>query len=267
MAHLATLGGPGTFAGQGTAALRDRDPRYADAPVTYFETIDDVWAALFEGSADEVVLGADTQRTGMAPDVIRWLAEREPPLHVNAEVVVPYGCLLLAKPGTELGHITRVLGHGSIQQCGAFLDANLPDASREIHRGNSMEAAKEVVAGDGTLAVVASRTTLELVPGLVVLRDGIDGNAAAAWWAIGATPRFATTADVAVLSGTLGAGAGAVLADLTDGGWSLRSVHSMPTGRRLFEQSAVVVLTGDGLRPPTIDPASGLRLTGAFPAV
>ncbi len=80
--------------------------------------------------------------------------------YVIGELSQPLKCNLYVKPGTLKSNISKITGHGSIYQCTAYLDREFPGIPREAHGLNSVEAAKAVMAGDGTLAVVGIIRTL-----------------------------------------------------------------------------------------------------------
>lgn len=188
---VGTLGGAGTFAGQATEAAM---ARYAElSEVGYYPTMDEVWAAIADGSIDVGILTAETTRTGFT-ETARQLLGRSPEVFVLGEVVVPYRCMLLGKPGSSLSQIVQVLGHGSIRQCGAFLADKLPSASVRVHALNSLAAAQEVLGSDGTMAVVGTeRSGRE--SGLEVLAADIDQGSEGTWWLMSRTPAVADAVD------------------------------------------------------------------------
>jgi prephenate dehydratase len=189
---------------------------------------------------------------------------------VIAEAVVPYGCALLAKPGTRLADVRQVLGHGSVQQCRRFLDEHLPHATVTMHGQNSMVAAEEVAVGDGSLALVGTRITAETY-GLTVLGVDIDGGSVANFWALAIQPHYVDVPTRVIVAGRLAGDGelGDVIAHLTGLGPRLRTVYSQPSGQRLFEYDYVLSLTGAGERraiQQALVPFPTLRLAGAFVA-
>jgi prephenate dehydratase len=264
---VGALGGPGTFASQAAEHLRARYPEWGE--VRYAPTGEELWAALAEGRLDVLVQTAETDRNGFNAVHAR-IAAPDGPLYVIAEAVVPYACALLARPGTRLTDIRRVLGHGSIQQCRQYLDAHLPHAEIVVHGENSMAAAREVAAGDGTLAVVGTRITAEL-NGLVELATDVDGGSVANFWALATRPCYNDLPTRVVVAGRLGGQGelGTVISDLVGCGQRLRTVYARPTGQHLFEYEYVLTFTGLGvldLIEHAIAPFPTLRLAGAFAA-
>jgi prephenate dehydratase len=266
---VGTLGGPGTFASQAALEVLGRNPRFGD-DLKYFPTTASVWEALWSGQVSRIVLGARTQHTGFVATLTRALATAEGGLYVHAEVVLPYHCHLLGRPGTALGDVSCVLGHGSMMECTEFLDERLPHADRLRHAGSSLAAARDVAAGDGKLAVIGTRRTADLL-GLDILAEDIDRGASASWWAMGTFPDFDEDPDHIVVAGRFGpeGGLGTVMTVLEDAGWSVRTLAETPSGAELFESLVVIVLRGSGgleqVNKLTCS-TGGVRLAGAFRA-
>jgi prephenate dehydratase len=266
---LGTLGGVGTFAGQATEALQARYPEFA-GDVAYFSSVDATWDALATGAVSSIVLGVETQRTGVSADLPSRLAPADSGLYVLAEVVVPYSCRLMVKAGTKMTDIRKVLGHGSLHQCGRYLDEHLPGIPRFVHPDNSMVAAREVAEGDGTLAVVGTVTTGRLT-GLVELARDVDEGARSTWWLISSVPRFSDAPERIVLGGRLGESEhlDEAVCGLRQAGWRLRSPYVASTRQALFEYDVVSVFTGsgslDGVRN-ALGGSSAMRIVGAFAA-
>lgn len=237
---VGTLGGAGTFAGQATQVAMQRYPELRD--VSYFPTMDDVWAAIADGRIDVGILTAETTRTGFT-ETARQLVGRSPEVYVLGEVVVPYRCMLLGKPGSSLDRIELVLGHGSIRQCEAFLRSKLPAARIQVHALNSLAAAEEVLSGDGTAAVVGTEQSGRQ-SGLVVLAADIDQGSEGTWWLMSRELAVGRRVDRVVL------GVDAVDADVLRRvlvrmeafGFLLRSMGTVGLGR-LFHNGHLLVLT------------------------
>jgi len=130
--------------------------------------------SLRRGSVDAVITGVE--RTGQphlgGPVVTHGY-------YVIGELSQRLKCNLYVRPGTRRGDIRRITGHGSVFQCTAYLDREFPGVPREAHGLNSVEAAKAVMAGDGTLAVVGSRSLPRVVSGLEEIGRDIDDGAIA----------------------------------------------------------------------------------------
>lgn len=224
---VATLGGPDTFAGQATSAFLQASE--SDVTVEYRPTMEAVWSALRAGDAETILLTAESTHAGMT-DVAGEVL-RDPELTVLAEVVLPYHCALLGKPGTQLREVQHVTGHGSLVQCQGYLQRELPWADVAVHRENSVVAAREVLDGDGSLAVVGSLGAAKRL-GLAILARDVDDGSRGAWWIIGRARRPAGTGRTAVIvaRGEPGEWPGI---GCQDGGWTLRSLMVEPTGEAL----------------------------------
>ncbi|WP_426243043.1 prephenate dehydratase domain-containing protein [Nocardioides sp. LHG3406-4] len=259
---MGTLGDENTFAGQ--AATRFAARLSGLGPPVYFASLDAVTDASLRGLIDFAVVTGETT-AGATSDAMRRMLRGER-LHVVTELVVPYDCLLLGKPGTRLTEISRVTGHGSISQCTDFLQQTLPHAVVQRHALNSAAAADDVIQGDGSTAVVGSQRLAESM-GLTVLATDIDGGASAAWWLLSATPVTAPAPDRIVVRTGSSAGLTAVVRTLAQLGFEVRSVFNQPLGR-LFGYRFVAIFTG----PPCPEvvaaveslPMQDVDLLGAF---
>ena len=200
---IGTLGSPATFAGEATRGMRALYPEFSEP--SYFPSMDACWNALSGGTVDAVVLGSE--RTGQ-PHGCHAVVTRG--FNVFAEYAQPLACNLYVKPGARKENIRLITGHGSVFQCTAWLEREFPGVPREAHGLNSVEAAKAMMAGDGSMAVVGSRSLPTLVSGLETRATAIDDGAISAWWAVSKQPRFAEKPDRIVVAarcagdGTLG---------------------------------------------------------------
>lgn len=264
---VGTLGGPGTFAHQATEHLRKRYPELGD--VSYFPAVEDVWEALESGKVDVIVLTEQTSRLGFS-EADKRVVTPDSRLYVFAEAVVPYGCSLLVKPGTRLEDIRHVYGHGSLRMCQNWLARNLPGIPSSVHEKNSVEAAKEVAAGDGTTAVVGTLITAELT-GLVPLARDIDEGASGNWWAISSAPHFSDRPDRLLIAGRFGGDGqlGDAITALAKTGYRLRTVYAQPTGRAIFEYDYLLSFLGSGQLAAVqqeLSKFSATRLVAAYEA-
>jgi prephenate dehydratase len=266
---VATLGGPGTFAGQATRALVARMPELG--PVRYLSTMDEVWAAASSGAVDSAVLTSETTNTGLEAIAPHLLASRTD-LHVNGEILVPYHCMLLGKPGTSPDRIRLVLGHGSLVHCREFLAERLPQAEVRMHDKNSLAAAAEVLAGDGGIAVVGTLLSAE-ENGLEVLERDIDRGSVGAWWIMSRELRASPRPDVIVVavSSSVEGALGDLLGQTQRAGLLLRGIAPVGGGS-IFRYGYLAVFRAAGA--PTSPQAlaglaglAGCRLIGAFGSV
>jgi prephenate dehydratase len=258
---IGTLGSDLTFAGQATEELRRHRPgRYAEG-TTFLPTMDAVAEAVLARRVDVGVLTSETSRTACTDTAARLLAGED--LHVVDEIVVPYHCALLVRPGTRLEDVTHVGGHGSLRQCRRFLAETLPGASVEMHEHNSVVAGREVLEGDGTTAVVGT-LALARELGLKVLARDVDDGALGGWWALSADPAWSADADHVVLRVDGADELESALSLARGAGLTLRTVTNAPSGT-LFHYRYLVTLRSDsGPVPNAALDRFGAALIGAF---
>nr|MDT0661215.1 prephenate dehydratase domain-containing protein [Micromonospora sp. DSM 115978] len=257
---VGTLGGELTFAGQATLALLERSPDL-DGP-RYFPTMDDVVAAVLDGRIDLGVLTSETSNTACTETAARILAGEK--IFISDEIVVPYRCALLGRPGSRLADITHVGGHGSIRQCRRFLAERLPAATVEMHRQNSVVAAREVLAGDGSTAVIGTEAAARAL-GLEIIERDVDGGSVGGWWALSAALSVSPGADHLAVRVDGSDELNEVLAQLSSLGLVVRTITNAPTGE-IFRYRYLLVLHtwgGEPLSDQAID-AFGPRIVGAF---
>jgi prephenate dehydratase len=261
---VATLGGPGTFAGQATAVFVARTPELG--PVQYLPTMDEIWAAASSGAVDSAVLTSETTNTGLQ-EIAEHLLAQGTGLHVNGEILVPYHCLLLGKPGTKPDDIALVLGHGSLVHCRRFLAEHLPRAEVRMHEKNSLAAAQEVLAADGTVAVVGTGLSAQS-NGLAVLERDVDLGSVGAWWIMSRELRVSPRPDVILIgvSSASGAALGGLLTRAQAAGLTVRSIAAVGTGS-IFSYDYLVAFLATGAPASAAQDLAGLagcRLIGAF---
>ncbi len=260
--RIGTLGSAATFAGEATRSMREIYPEFGDC--VYFPSMDACWQELRKGTVDAMVLGVE--RTGQPH-------HGEPVIthgfHVIAEHSQPLQCNLYIKPGTLKSGIRTITGHGSIFQCAAYLDREFPGVPREAHGLNSVEAARAMMAGDGTLAVVGSRSLPLAVSGLEVIGTDIDDGAIASWWAVAREPLFSDEPAVLVIASRCGPGGqlGQLIGAIQDTGYLLQKAASFPVNTGVSVYDYLLTFGGKGTRSSVekvIARFSGTRLAGAF---
>jgi prephenate dehydratase len=247
MRQVGTLGGLATFAGQATEIVVNR---FEDIGSTrYFSTVDLVWDAVDSGDVDCAVLTSETTHTGLG-EIAAKMLDPERPFYVDGEVITPYHCTLLGKPGASLDQLRLVLGHGSLVQCRSYFAEELPGVEVRIHHQNSLAAAAEVLEGDGTTAVVGTRLSGEQHR-LSVLAPDVDRGSQGAWWLLSRELHVARRPDVLVAAarsedhGVVRR----VLDSMNTFGFALRSMAAINEGA-LFGDAYLMVFTGEPLAVP-----------------
>ncbi len=239
-ALLGTLGGPTSFAGQATFHAFEAYPSYDE--IVYFPTTADVWDAMRSGDVAASVVTGETSHF-INNEAVRKLATQDD-VYVIGNVVVPYRCTLWGKPGASISDIVEVRGHGSLRQCRAFLERELPGVPAHIHVGSSEAAAQEVAEADGTIAVVATLAAGRSL-GLEILAEDVDEGSEGGWWLVTNQRPEQAEASTVYLSVRPSARLGDVLERARASEMHVRSLFSLPTGT-LFDYAHLVVLEADG---------------------
>ncbi|MDF5753004.1 prephenate dehydratase [Spongiactinospora sp. TRM90649] len=137
MSKLAYLGPEGTFTEE---ALRLLEP---EAERVSCPNVQAALEAVRRGVADAGVVPLENSLEGGITSTLDELVRGEP-LLLTAEVLLPVRFSLLARPGTEIGHIKRVLTHPAAHtQCRGFIARELPDAV-VVASASTAAAAQEV---------------------------------------------------------------------------------------------------------------------------
>jgi prephenate dehydratase len=247
--------------------LIERVPTLGD--VRYFPTMDEVWDSIAMGAVDSGILTADSTHTGLS-EIASYLLDPDRRFYVNGEGVIPYHCMLLAKPGTTMDRIKRVLGHGSLAQCREFLAERLPSADVRMHEQNSLSAAQEVLSGDGDLAVVGTELSAQK-NGLAILERDIDRGSVGAWWVLSRELHEVPQPDVVVVGVS-----SSKPESLTDLLVRMRELNLSPRGiaarnaGAVFRYDYLAVFAGNRLSRPAsevLDGLPGCRLLGAFESI
>jgi prephenate dehydratase len=169
--RVAFLGPPGTFSEE-ALALCDLT---AGAERRDLPTIAEAFEAALRGECQAALLPMENSLEGTVSATLDLLVHR-PGLRIRREVFLPVRQNLLARPGTTLEEVRRVVSVPiALAQCQVFLRAHLPGAALE-HAPSTADAARRA-AGEPGAAAVASRAAAERY-GLALLREGIqDGDA------------------------------------------------------------------------------------------
>lgn len=258
-----TLGSAATFAGEATREMRGVYPMLSDPE--FFPSMPACWKALEDGRIEALVIGIE--RTGQPHQGLPIVKSS---LHVIGQMALPLACNLYVRPGANATDIRKVTGHGSVHQCESYLERRFPGVPRVMHELNSVSAAKEILNGDGTVAVVGTKSLHEVVPELEMLAANIDEGAAfASWWVIARNPILSAEPDFVVA--TLRAGGdgklGALIEKIDGQGFSLRAVAAFPVFTGLSVYDYLISWRGMGRLASlqaTIASVPGARLAGAF---
>ena len=154
--RIAYLGPPGTFSEE--AVLRC-DLARGDEAVPY-PSFAEAYAALRRGEVDRALLPIENSIEGSVGATLDLLVHEPGPL-IRRELLLRVRQHLLARPGTRLEDVTRVLSHPQpFGQCRRFLSEKLPRAALEPTHSTA-EAARRVAEGAAGAAAIGSRAAAE----------------------------------------------------------------------------------------------------------
>jgi prephenate dehydratase len=169
--RIGYLGPPGTFSDEAVS----RCDLAVDGEAVPFETFPEAYEAALSGAVDAALLPIENSIEGSITTVLDLLVHR-PGLRIRREVLLPVRQHLLARPGTRLEDVRRVLSHPQpLGQCARYLREKLPGAALEATRSTT-DAAAKVASGEPGAAAIASRAAAPRY-GLAVLADAIQDTA------------------------------------------------------------------------------------------
>jgi prephenate dehydratase len=165
--RIAYLGPPGTFSEE---AVTRCDLAAGDEPLPC-ASFPAAWDAVLAGQADAALLPVENSNEGAIGTTLDLLVHR-PGLLIRREVLLPVQHHLLARPGTTLAQVTRVLSHPQpFGQCARFLRERLPGARQEPTLSTA-DAAIRVGQGEAGAAAIGSRAAAARY-GLSIIAEGI----------------------------------------------------------------------------------------------
>ncbi|MGH3326724.1 MAG: prephenate dehydratase [Streptomycetales bacterium] len=169
-ARYAYLGPEGTF----TEAALSCVPAAGGAETVPIASVPGALDAVRRGEVAGALVPLENSVEGSVSVTLDELASGDP-LMVTREVLLPVTFTLLARPGTGLGSVRRVITHPHAEaQCRRWLAANLPDAPVEP-AFSTAGAALEVAERDDSLAAIAAPIAAERYR-LTVLAEDIGDN-------------------------------------------------------------------------------------------
>jgi prephenate dehydratase len=165
--RIGYLGPPGTFSEEAVS----RCDLAAGAEGVPFPTFADAYRALRRGEVDAALLPIENSIEGSVGATLDLLVAEPGPL-IRRELLLPVRQHLLARPGTRLEDVRRVLSHPQpFGQCSRFLREKLPGAALEPTHSTA-DAARKVAAGEpGAVAIGAAAAAKRY--GLALLAESI----------------------------------------------------------------------------------------------
>ena len=165
--RIAYLGPPGTFSEEAVA----RCDLAAGGEAVPFPTFADAYHALLRGEADAAILPIENSIEGSVGGNLDLLVHEPGPL-IRREVLVPVRQHLLARAGTRIEDVRRVISHPQpVGQCSRFLRERLAGATIEP-ANSTADAARRAAGADPGTAAIGSRAAAERY-GLAVVAEGI----------------------------------------------------------------------------------------------
>jgi prephenate dehydratase len=162
------LGPSGTFAEE---ALRSSAP--AGVEEIPFATVYETVMAVHDRAVERAVVPIENSLEGSVTTTLDVLAGEAEDVRIVAELVLPIRHCLVARPGVEVGALTRVVSHPqALAQCAVFLRERLPAAER-LSATSTAEAVRGVAESTEPWAAVGTRLSAELY-GCEVLAEGIE---------------------------------------------------------------------------------------------
>jgi chorismate mutase/prephenate dehydratase len=146
----------------------------AAADYTPSATIADVFHDVENGRTELGVVPVENSTEGGVGHTLDLLVES--PLMICAEVMLPVRHCLLARPGTTVARLRRVIAHPqALPQCRRWLTTHLP--SVPLGEASSNTRAAELAAKEAGTAAIASKAAADAY-GLTILAEGIQDDAA-----------------------------------------------------------------------------------------
>jgi len=275
--RLGYLGPEGTFSEEAvrSAALADR------AQLVALPTVRDTVMAVNDGTVDRAVVPIENALEGSVAVTLDTLAEDGTDVVIVGEVVIAVSPCLIARDGTALEAIERVISHPqAIGQCARFLRERLPQAL-VVPADSTAEAVRIVASADAPWAALGTGRAAELY-GATVLAEAVSdepGNATRFVWLAraGAPPDPARPCKTSLTF--WGAGDTSpgwlvrCLSEFAFRGVNLTKIESRPLRSQLGHYRFFVDCEGAALDGPAAEAVEGLRrhceqvrVLGSYPA-
>ena len=273
--RVAFLGPAGTFTEEALRASAPEPVEELPYPTVY-ETV----MAVHNREVDRAVVPIENSLEGSVNATLDTLAGEAADVRIAREVVLPIRHCLIARAGTEIGDVTRVISHPqALPQCARFLQERLPAAERGTV-GSTAEAVQRVAESSEPWAAIGSRISAELY-GCRLLAEGIEdvqGNETRfVWLAPRDAPAEGGESKTSVVfwgfnDESPGALVG-VLGEFADRGINLTKIESRPRRVQLGHYMFFADLEGAAADPPVSEALEALRsrvaelrVLGSYPA-
>jgi prephenate dehydratase len=226
------------------------------------------------------VVPIENSLEGSVNATLDTLAGEAADVQIAREVILPIHHCLIARDGTRIEDVTRVISHAqAVSQCERFLRSRLPDAERGTV-GSTAEAVQRVAESAEPWAAIGSRISAELY-GCRLLAEAIEdreGNETRfVWLAPRDVPVEGPESKTSVVfwgfnDESPGALVG-VLNEFAERGINLTKIESRPRRVQLGHYMFFADLDGGAGDPPVADALQALRsqvaelrVLGSYPA-
>jgi prephenate dehydratase len=276
--RLGYLGPPGTFSEEAVRSAPDAE----QAQLVALPTVRDTVMAVHDGVVERAVVPIENALEGPVGVTLDTLADDDTDVTIVGEVVIAVSPCLIARDGTALDMIERVVSHPqATSQCARFLRERLPQAVVAA-ADSTAEAVRIVAAEPAPWAALGTRRAAELY-GARVLAAGVEdesGNATRFVWLArrGVQPALAA-APVKTSLAFWGAGDDSpgwlvrCLSEFAFRGVNLTKIESRPLRARLGHYRFFVDCEGDAREGPVAAAVEGLgrhceqvKILGSYPA-
>jgi prephenate dehydratase len=276
--RLGYLGPPGTWSEEAVRSAPDAE----QATLVALPTIRDTVMAVHDGSVERAVVPIENALEGPVGVTLDTLADESTDVKIVGEVVIAVSPCLIARDGTALAEIERVVSHPqATSQSARFLREQLPRAVVAA-ADSTAEAVRIVAAEPAPWAALGTRRAAELY-GARVLAAGVEdepGNATRFVWLAreGAQPAPAA-GPVKTSLAFWGAGDDSpgwlvrCLSEFAFRGVNLTKIESRPLRARLGHYRFFVDCEGDAREGDVADAVERLgrhceqvKILGTYPA-
>lgn len=257
--RVAYLGPAGTFSEEAAA----RCPLARDAEPVPHRSFAAAYEALGQGEVELAILPIENSIEGSVGAVLDLLVHHPGPV-IRRELNLPVRQHLLARPGTRLADVRRVLSHPQpFGQCARFLRERLPGAALEPTLSTA-DAARQVADGAPGAAAIGSRIAADRF-GLALLAEDVqdtDENVTR-FVLLAAADEAPTGADRTSIAFTLDrdrpGGLHEVLGEFARRGLNLSKVESRPMKQALGHYVFFLDFEGHRADPAAAEALAGVR--------
>jgi prephenate dehydratase len=271
--RVAYLGPPGTFSEEAVG----RCDLATDAERRPFPSIADAYEAALRGEVEAALLPIENSLEGSVGATLDLLVHR-PGLLIRRELQLPVEQHLMARPGTRLGELQRVLSHPqALGQCATFLRTRLSGVPLEPTHSTA-DAARQAGERPGCAAIGARAAAARY--GLAILAESIQdpGENATRFVLLAREDERPTGRDRTSIAFTMDrdrpGGLHEVLSEFAQRGINLSKIESRPTKKAVGHYVFFLDFEGHRADPGGAAALDGVRhrvqelhLLGSYPRV